>query len=117
MLDLGLIPTKPGNAVDLRGLNQVIDYPARDMTITVQAGITIDKLNEVLRSEKQRLAVEVPLPDRATLGGAIAANASGRGVSGSARCATTSSASASSTIEARRSKPAAGSSRTSPATT
>jgi glycolate oxidase FAD binding subunit len=61
----------------MRGIDQVIDYPARDMTITVQAGITIAKLNEILRGENQRLAVEVPLPDRATLGGAIAANASG----------------------------------------
>jgi glycolate oxidase FAD binding subunit len=77
MLEMGLIPTRPGTGVDLRKLNQVIDYPARDMTITVQAGITITVLNEVLRSEKQRLPVDIPLPDRATLGGAIAANASG----------------------------------------
>jgi glycolate oxidase FAD binding subunit len=77
MIDLGLIPTKPGTAVDMRGLNQVVDYPARDITITAQAGITIARLNEILSAEKQRLAVEVPLPDRATLGGAIAANASG----------------------------------------
>ena len=77
MLDLGLIPTKPGTAVDLRELRQVIDYPARDMTITVQAGITIGALQTILLAEKQRLPVDVPLPDRATLGGAIAANASG----------------------------------------
>ena len=41
MLDLGMPPTKPGLAVDMPRLDQVIDYPARDMTITVQAGITI----------------------------------------------------------------------------
>ncbi len=77
MLDLGCPPAKPGAAVDLRSLNQVIDYPARDMTITVQAGITIAKLLEILRREKQQLPVDIPFPDRATLGGAIAANASG----------------------------------------
>jgi glycolate oxidase FAD binding subunit len=76
-LELGLPPTKPGVAVDLRGLDQVIDYPARDMTITVQAGITIAKLQALLATENQQLPVDVPLADRATLGGAIATNASG----------------------------------------
>jgi glycolate oxidase FAD binding subunit len=77
MLDLGLLSSKPGIAVDMRQLNQVIDYPARDMTITVQAGITIGKLQEILHAEKQRLPVDIPFPELATLGGAIAANASG----------------------------------------
>jgi glycolate oxidase FAD binding subunit len=77
MLELGLPPTKPGIAVDLRGLEQVIDYPSRDMTITVQAGITIAKLQAILSAEHQQLPVDVPLPEQATLGGAIAVNASG----------------------------------------
>ncbi|HEY8506140.1 MAG TPA: FAD-binding oxidoreductase [Gemmataceae bacterium] len=76
-LDLGLPPARAGVAVDLRGLDQVIDYPARDMTITVQAGITVARLQEILRGENQRLPVDVALPERATLGGAIATNASG----------------------------------------
>src|SRR5436309_2953087 len=49
MLDYGTPPNRPGVAVDLRKLDQVIDYPARDMTITAQAGITVAKLQEVLR--------------------------------------------------------------------
>jgi glycolate oxidase FAD binding subunit len=77
MLDLGFTPTKKGLAVDLRGLNQVIDYPARDMTITVQAGLTIAKLQEILAAENQELPVDIPLPVEATIGGAIAVNASG----------------------------------------
>jgi glycolate oxidase FAD binding subunit len=76
-LDFGLPPTKPGVALDLRGLCQVIDYPARDMTITVQAGITLARLREVLAAENQRLPVDVPHPDRATLGGALSTNAAG----------------------------------------
>jgi glycolate oxidase FAD binding subunit len=63
--------------VDLRGLDRVIDYPARDMTITVQAGITIERLRDTLKAEGQQLPVDVPFPERATLGGAIATNASG----------------------------------------
>ena len=77
MLDLGLIPSKPGTAVDMRSLNRIIDYPSRDMTITIQAGITIQRLKEILLAEKQRLAVDVPFAEQATVGGAVAANASG----------------------------------------
>jgi glycolate oxidase FAD binding subunit len=76
-LDLGLPPGRPGFAVDLRPLAQVIDYPARDMTITVQAGITLARLQELLAAENQRLPIDVPRADQATLGGALATNASG----------------------------------------
>lgn len=76
-LDVGLPPTKPGVAVDTTALNQVVDYPARDMTITVGAGITIARLQEVLAQEGQWLPVDVPDPERATLGGAVALNKSG----------------------------------------
>jgi glycolate oxidase FAD binding subunit len=77
MQHLGYTPTKPGLGIDMRAFDQVIDYPARDMTITVQAGITISKLQEVLGKENQRLPIDVPQPEFATLGGAIAVNASG----------------------------------------
>jgi glycolate oxidase FAD binding subunit len=77
MLDVGLPPTKPGIALDTSAWNAVIDYPARDMTITVQAGLTVDALDRVLAKENQWLPVDVPAPDRATIGGAIATNASG----------------------------------------
>ena len=77
LLDIGLPPTRPGLGVDLRGLSQIIDYPARDMTITVQAGITLAELQALLATENQRLPIDVPRPEQATLGGALAANASG----------------------------------------
>lgn len=77
VLGIGKPPTRPGIAVDMTGLAEVIDYPARDMTITVEAGITIDRLQSILSKEKQQLAVDVPAANRATLGGAIATNASG----------------------------------------
>lgn len=76
-LDLGLPPTRPGFAVDLRALSQLIDYPARDMTITVQAGITLAELQKRLAEENQRLPIDVPHAELATLGGALAANVSG----------------------------------------
>ncbi|MCI0380686.1 MAG: FAD-binding oxidoreductase [Gemmataceae bacterium] len=77
LLALGNTPSKAGQAVDLRALDKVIDYPARDMTITVQAGITIARLQEILAGENQRLPIDVPVAQEATLGGTLAANVSG----------------------------------------
>lgn len=76
-LDVGLPPIKSGMAIDTTALNQVIDYPARDMTITAQAGISIAKLQAELAKEGQWLPVDVPAPEKATLGGAVALNKSG----------------------------------------
>jgi glycolate oxidase FAD binding subunit len=63
--------------VHTRGLDRVVEFAARDMTVTVEAGIPIAKLDEVLRQEGLRLPIDIPQCDRATLGGALAANASG----------------------------------------
>ena len=63
--------------VRLEGLNRVIDFPARDMTITVEAGIRIAELNRILAMENQRLPIDIPQAEQATLGGVIATNWSG----------------------------------------
>jgi glycolate oxidase FAD binding subunit len=76
-LDYGLMPKQPGIGLSLAALNRVVDYPARDMTITVEAGITLAELARVLDTERQWLPIEVPAPDRATLGGVIATDWSG----------------------------------------
>lgn len=76
-LDVGLPPSRPGVALDTTGLNGVIDYPARDMTITVRAGITIAEVQRVLGQEGQWLPLDVAAEEKATLGGAIALNQSG----------------------------------------
>ena len=63
--------------IDMTALNRVIDYPARDMTITIEAGIRIDALQSLLKQEGQRLPIDIAQSTRATLGGAIATNTSG----------------------------------------
>jgi glycolate oxidase FAD binding subunit len=76
-IDFGLPPAKPGIALDTTALAGVIDYPARDMTITARAGTTLAGLQRELAREGQWLPVDVADPARATLGGAIAVNQSG----------------------------------------
>jgi glycolate oxidase FAD binding subunit len=76
-LDYGGIPRAPGIAIDTRSLDRVVDYPAADMTITAEAGITLAALRDVLAGQNQRLLIDVPRSDRATLGGVYATNTSG----------------------------------------
>lgn len=71
-LDYGRPPGRPGAAIDLSGLNQVIDYPHADMTITVEPGITAGALRPILAEHRQRLLVDIPQPHKATIGGAQA---------------------------------------------
>jgi len=59
------------------GMARVVEYAPADQTVTVEAGITFAALAEVLGREGQRLVLEVAEPERATIGGAIAANAFG----------------------------------------
>ncbi len=71
-IDYGVRPTRPGLGLALGGMNRVVDHPARDLTVTVEAGVTLAQLAEHLASERQRLPVDVPGADRATVGGAVA---------------------------------------------
>ena len=76
-LDYGLPARQPGLGLSLAGLNRVVDYPARDMTITVEAGITMAALAAELAREGQRLPIDAAQAEAATLGGVVAVNFSG----------------------------------------
>jgi len=56
--------------------SDLIDYPARDMTITVGAAMTVGRLREVLLQEKQQLPIDTPHDDL-TLGEMVAQDVSG----------------------------------------
>lgn len=73
----GLRPATAGLGLSLGRLDKFVDYPARDLTITVEAGVTMAALAQRLGAERQRLPIDVACPARATLGGAVAANAAG----------------------------------------
>jgi glycolate oxidase FAD binding subunit len=76
-LDFGLPALRPGIGIATSALNRVIDYPARDMTITVEAGITLAELATTLAAENQWLPIDAPQPAAATLGGLVATAWSG----------------------------------------
>ena len=70
-LSLGNPPESMGLALDLSRLNRVIDYQPGDMTVTVEAGITLDALQRELAAARQFVPLESPLPGRTTVGGAL----------------------------------------------
>ncbi len=76
-LEFGFAVDPTSLEVTTSRLDKVIDYPDRDMTVTVGAGCRVSVLQERLGVEGQRLPVDVPLSHRATVGGAIASNVAG----------------------------------------
>src|SRR5262245_57908271 len=64
-------------ALSLQRLERIVDYQPTDMTVTVEAGLTLARLQEVLGENGQWLPIDPPLPEQATIGGLIAANLSG----------------------------------------
>lgn len=76
-LHLGASLRKYDVALSLQQLNQVVDYQPADMTVTVEAGMPLAQLQHVLGAHGQWLPIDPPLPERATIGGIVAANLSG----------------------------------------
>ena len=76
-LALGNVPERVDLVLDLSRLSRVIDYQPADLTVTVEAGITLGALQRELAPAGKFVPLEAPLADRATVGGILAANSSG----------------------------------------
>ncbi|MFM7098854.1 MAG: FAD-binding oxidoreductase [Gemmataceae bacterium] len=76
-MHIGYSPSRNGVILCTKNLNKLVDYPARDMTVTVQAGILVKDLTEMLNKENQRLPIDDPYPGESSLGGLLATNTSG----------------------------------------
>jgi glycolate oxidase FAD binding subunit len=76
-LSLGNLPQRVDFLVSTERLNQVIEHAFDDMTVAVEAGCTIEKLQGVVGEHGQRLAVDPLQPDKATVGGLLATAESG----------------------------------------
>jgi len=76
-LDYGLPATTAGIAVSTKAMDHVIDFPVRDLTITVEAGMPMQRLANLLAAEGLMLPLDVPQAEQATLGGVIATNTNG----------------------------------------
>ncbi len=74
---LGNPPSETGLVLDLSRLNRVVDYQPADLTVTAEAGITLEALRRELAQGEKYVPLEAPLPHRATVGGILATGYSG----------------------------------------
>lgn len=67
----------PAVVLSTERLRRIVHHEPRDLTITVESGVVLAELNAMLAEHNQRLTVDVPRADRATVGGVCATNDSG----------------------------------------
>jgi glycolate oxidase FAD binding subunit len=58
-------------------LNKMLEHAWADLTVTVEAGCTIQTLQQTLAQHGQRLAIDTLWPERGTVGGILSTNDSG----------------------------------------
>lgn len=76
-LELGAPPTRLDAVLHTRRLDRIREHAPSDQIVAVEAGITVAALQRHLAPHGQRLALDPPHPERATVGGVLAANAFG----------------------------------------
>lgn len=76
-MDLGNTISRLDVVADLTRLNDVVQHNAADLTVTVEAGITLSDLRRTLAAQGQFLPLDVAMPDDATIGGTLASGSSG----------------------------------------
>jgi glycolate oxidase FAD binding subunit len=74
---IGSPPNRIGLVLGLTRLNRILEHEPGDLTVTVEAGLTLDALQEALGRRGQWLSLDPASSDRATVGGILASNASG----------------------------------------
>lgn len=78
----GYTPARADILLDVSGMNRVIAHEPGDLTVTVEPGVTLDDLQEVLSRHNQFLPLDPAHGRTATVGGILATNAFGAGSAG-----------------------------------
>jgi len=76
---LGSVPGRYDIAFSTEGMARLLEYEPADLTCRVEAGMRLTDLQATLAAQGQRLPLDPPRPERATVGGMVAANANGLG--------------------------------------
>ena len=74
---LGNTPNRPGIALDMTRLDRMIDFQPADLTVRVQAGMTVGQLDSALSQNEKCVPLAPPLARRATVGGTLATGIGG----------------------------------------
>ena len=78
----GYAPERADVLLDLSGMNRLLAHEPGDLTVTVQAGATLEAVQNALAEKNQFLPLDPAHPKNATIGGIIACNAWGPGRTG-----------------------------------
>ena len=76
-LGLGNPPARADLLIDLTRLHRVVEYEPADVTVSVEAGISLEELDRGLGKHAQFLPLDPPGWRARTIGGVLSANASG----------------------------------------
>ena len=76
-LGWGNAPSRGDLMLSTARLNRILEHAWADLTVTVEAGSTIETLQQTLAKHGQRLALDPLWPDKATVGGMLSTNDSG----------------------------------------
>ena len=76
-MSLGAPPPDGALVVATRRLARLVEHEPGDLTVTVEAGSTLEALQTALGQRGQWLPLDPPQPARATVGGVLATNAAG----------------------------------------
>jgi len=76
-MPLGAPPRRYEVAFSTERMTRLIEYEPADLTCRVEAGMRLRDLQAALRAQGQRLPLDPPHPERATVGGMVAANTNG----------------------------------------
>lgn len=67
----GKLPVRPPRPLDLSGMNRIVDHAHEDLTVTVEAGATLEDVETVLAKQNQWLPPASFSGDAGTIGGLI----------------------------------------------
>ena len=76
-MHIGNVPRRYDIGLSLLRLDQLVEHEPADLTVTCQAGITLDRLQRHLGQHGQLVPLDSTWGEETTIGGILAANASG----------------------------------------
>ncbi|GER85885.1 glycolate oxidase [Dictyobacter vulcani] len=76
-MSIGDLPAHINALLETTAFNHVLEHEAPDLTCRTEAGITLAQLQAQLKNKGQRLALDPPNAETATIGGILATNDSG----------------------------------------
>src|SRR5882762_9609892 len=76
-LGWGNSPARADVILSTARMTEIIEHAWADLTVTVEAGCTVRRLQETLGQHGQRLALDALWPEKATVGGVLCTNDSG----------------------------------------